>query len=473
MMPFLVNTLGETAYGLWILIGSFTGYFGFLDLGIRTSLGRHLAFHLARRELESINTTLNTALALLLAAGCLALVGTLLLQVLFFAIIDVPVGQEISVRWALALVGLNLAFYFPLQAFDATLWGAQRFDRGSQIEIGVAVLRAGLVLWLVRSGDPLVRLASITLTTTLAEGLLKLAFTLKTYTGLRFSPRLFRWAATRSILGFGFWNFLVSVCQQVITRSPALMIGAFLSPAAVTPYSIAERFVSFTSSFLSAVFGVVSPKSAAYQALNESKRQVLLFLGGSRLCWAAATFATFGLLLFGRDLIVLWLGPKHGEAASCLAILALGAGVLHSQRMTTSVLLGLARYRAVAIISLAHAACTLVATYVAAARTDTEGVCVTIAGISTLVGLAHVWNGCRVFEISWWAYSRTVILPAWAACSVPVAIGFAVHSAAERPLLSAFVAQVLGYSALFALLSYWACLRPLLMQRRGSREGIG
>lgn len=32
--PFLVRRLGETSYGLWIPIGSLTGYFGLLDLGV-------------------------------------------------------------------------------------------------------------------------------------------------------------------------------------------------------------------------------------------------------------------------------------------------------------------------------------------------------------------------------------------------------------------------------------------------------
>ena len=32
--PFLVRRLGDTNYGLWIVIASFTSYFGMLDLGV-------------------------------------------------------------------------------------------------------------------------------------------------------------------------------------------------------------------------------------------------------------------------------------------------------------------------------------------------------------------------------------------------------------------------------------------------------
>ena len=60
--PLLVRRLGTTGYGLWIVIGSLSGYFGLLDLGLRGSVGRQLAFHRARSDHEATNRTLSSAL---------------------------------------------------------------------------------------------------------------------------------------------------------------------------------------------------------------------------------------------------------------------------------------------------------------------------------------------------------------------------------------------------------------------------
>src|SRR5437588_12877830 len=90
LMPFLVHRLGDTRYGLWVLIGSLTGYFSYLDLGVRGSLGRYVAFHRARNDQEAVNATLSTALAGFCAAGLIALLGSLAIRVLFFAWFDVP-----------------------------------------------------------------------------------------------------------------------------------------------------------------------------------------------------------------------------------------------------------------------------------------------------------------------------------------------------------------------------------------------
>src|SRR5437764_9805770 len=74
--PFLVRHLGETGYGLWILIASLTGYFSVLDLGVCGSVGRNLAFHRARNDADGARAILSTALAVLAVVALLALLAT-------------------------------------------------------------------------------------------------------------------------------------------------------------------------------------------------------------------------------------------------------------------------------------------------------------------------------------------------------------------------------------------------------------
>ena len=43
VMPYLIQVMGTSTYGLWVLIGTLTGYFGVLDLGVSAALGRLIA----------------------------------------------------------------------------------------------------------------------------------------------------------------------------------------------------------------------------------------------------------------------------------------------------------------------------------------------------------------------------------------------------------------------------------------------
>src|SRR5438445_228829 len=163
VMPFLIHRLGQETYGLWILVGSLTNYFGLLDLGVRGSVGRYVAFYRAKDDREGVNRTLSTATVILSGVAVLAFLGTLILQLVFFEPFAVSADQVVSVRWALFIVGVNLALTFPLSVFDGTLWAFQRFDVLNRIDIPVHLVRLGLTYYWVGSGGGLVALAWITL----------------------------------------------------------------------------------------------------------------------------------------------------------------------------------------------------------------------------------------------------------------------------------------------------------------------
>jgi O-antigen/teichoic acid export membrane protein len=47
LTPFVLASLGPSRYGVWMLVGSLTGYYGLLDLGFRAGLTQYLTRYLA------------------------------------------------------------------------------------------------------------------------------------------------------------------------------------------------------------------------------------------------------------------------------------------------------------------------------------------------------------------------------------------------------------------------------------------
>ena len=76
VMPFLIRQLGNSGYGLWTLIGTLTGYFGVLDLGVGSAVGRLIAGYLARGEFERINAIISTGLSLLIGVALFVMLCT-------------------------------------------------------------------------------------------------------------------------------------------------------------------------------------------------------------------------------------------------------------------------------------------------------------------------------------------------------------------------------------------------------------
>ena len=77
--PFLVHRLGNAGYGIWIMIVSFVGYFGLVDLGVRTSIVKYCAQFEAGREERKFNEIVNSTLVFYVCIGVLVFLGCLVL----------------------------------------------------------------------------------------------------------------------------------------------------------------------------------------------------------------------------------------------------------------------------------------------------------------------------------------------------------------------------------------------------------
>ena len=190
VMPFLIHRLGESSYGTWVLIGSLSSYFGMLDLGVRGSVGRYVAFHRARDDRGALNSTLGTAFVIACIAGFLTLTASLGLPSLFLRIFDIPADQVSAVRISLLLIGLNIALSFPLSLFDGILWGFQRFDILNAIDVPISVVRAVLTFVVIGYGHGIIGLASLTVLLAVISGLAKAAMSFRQDPGLRMRPRI-------------------------------------------------------------------------------------------------------------------------------------------------------------------------------------------------------------------------------------------------------------------------------------------
>jgi O-antigen/teichoic acid export membrane protein len=455
--PFLVRQLGQDGYGVWIIIASLTGYFGLLDLGIRGSVGRHIAYHRAAGDQAGINAVLSTALAVLGGTALAGLIAVLALQLVFFRIFQVPPALAGEARLALLLVGFNLAVMLLMNLFDATLWAFQRFDVLNAIDMPTAVIRAGLTFFLVGRGWGLVGLACLTLGTTIGAALTKAAASFWLDRGLRIRARLVSRAAAKQLFGYSIWLFLLSVTRLVSLRVAPLIIGALLTVELVTPYSIASRIIGYATAFVVASTGVLTPHVAGLAARNQGKDQQRLFIEGGRICFALALFFQSLFVLLGRPFILLWMRDEElaRVSASLLVILGLGEMLAMSQAVTTSILLGIARHRLLAILGVVESAAAFLLAVALVRVRGLEGVAVAFAAPAVVCrGVLQIVYACQVLEVPVGRYLRVAILPALLAMLLP-ALGLAALVTWRIPTTWP---ELIGYGALFGVCFLGACL---------------
>jgi O-antigen/teichoic acid export membrane protein len=450
---FLVQQLGQSQYGLWILIASMTGYLDLLDFGLRGALGRNLAVRKAEGDTHGLQVVFSTGLSLMIGGALLVLAAIAPARLAFFALFDVPETAAPDVDRALILIGGNLALIFLFNIFEATLWANQRFDLIQAVYIPATVTRAALTLTLVGpESDSLVTLGWIHVGVTLGMGAALGALALRAEPGLRFSPRLFRVAAVRQLFGVGVWCFLQTMARIASAYLGTLLVGTFFGTRQVTPYAFASRLVEYANTFMIAA-GVVTPLATAWHAEKKERQQRWLFLEGGKLCWALALFFAGGLFLLGGTFLHLWTGQHLEYAAVILAVLVCGELLPLSQKVSYGTVFAMNRHWFAACMCAVEVALVpALALALMAANGDPTVVTIAVAvAIPTALcrGMLPLMFACRVLGVSLPTYAARAVLPPALAAVPPVAalaLAVAWHMPETWPELIAFGA---GYTLAF------------------------
>jgi O-antigen/teichoic acid export membrane protein len=459
VMPYLIIRLGDTSYGLWNVISAMSGYFGILDLGMCGSVGRYVALYKAKNDQARVNATFSTAVLLMLGLGAVGLVGMTLSQFIFFKIFpDVPLEQLPAARWALFLLGLNLALMFLFSAFDAMLWAYQRFDLLNVTNGTSALVRAALTFTLIDYGSSVVRLGLITLGATAIVGIIKVILVFRVDPQLRVGPAHFQKAVVPELFGYGIWRFLMVIGRMGTTRLNIFVIGHWLTLGAITPYILAVRLMSYTVDLLDAIRETLTPVATTKHAQNRDNWQPEFLIEGCKLSFAVALFFFTLFAFLGTPLIEIWAQPKYAFASTLLVILTAGELIPMTQAATTSMILGTGKHRVLALLHLFELVLVLTLSIAVATPYGLTGLCVVQAVSATLCrGILQCAYALRQAKLSLWDYLARAVLPPAVLALAPVGALAALvnwHRPANR-------LELLGYGATYGIVYLLACL-PLL-----------
>ncbi|MEQ1757828.1 MAG: oligosaccharide flippase family protein [Vicinamibacterales bacterium] len=463
--PFLVRRLGVTSYGLWIVLGSLSGYFGLLDFGLRGSLGRELAFQRANNAWEKINRTFNSALAIYSLIGAVALAVAVVVTIALPWLFDLPVELIGTARLAMLLVGINMALSFPGQVFDGSLWAAQRFDLLNRIDISASVIRVALTFLLIDGPQDLVTLAGITLATWGGAGGAKAVVTFRLDRFLETHWRHVEWGAIRDLFSYGWRQFVLTTARLTKTQLSPVLIASFLGVAMVTPLSIARRLQDYASKLLWTATGVLTPVATGFHAGGQERHQQYLFIEGGKYCAVISLFLAAYFIFLGRAIIGLWMGSEFAYASLFLVIIVLGELLPMTQSLTGSIILATARHGPLARLAVIESLISIVAIALVARPFGLVGVCIALAIPQAMFsGIATLYYGCKVADVSVTRYLADAMSPAIMAMSVPVALLWLVAVNRMPTRWSELIVVTIGYGIVF-MASSWFVLKPVFAQR--------
>lgn len=359
-IPLAIGYLGAERYGLWITISAVTAMLAFADFGLGNGLMNAIADAYGRDDRAAAQRAVSSAFLILTALALAGVVGFALL----YRIVPWADWANVSSATAAAESGPTVVVFFLCFAVNLPLGLAQRIQYGRQegfevsvwAALGSLISLAGLIAAIqARAGLPLLVLA-LAGGPVVATALNGVVLFTRRHPELRPRLQLATGRAAFSLMRVGMLFFVLQLAVAVAFQSDIIVAARILGPSAAAEYSVALRLFFLVPTILSMVFLPLWPAYGEAIARGDLAWVRRTLTRATAIGVAVTTASSAFLVITGRDVLRIWLGPVFdppfmmllgmalwavvSTAFTSIAMLLNGASVIRFQVIVASVMAG-------------------------------------------------------------------------------------------------------------------------------------
>lgn len=436
LSPFILHRLGDVAYSVWVLAVSVVGYLNLLDLGMQSSIIRFVSQGYTKGDHEGASDAASAALWVRIQISALAMLLSCIIAAVFPRVFKVPANLARDAQEAVLLIGAATAVTMTLGVAGAVMSALNRYDLHNYIGFPTTAIRVIGIVWALRTGHGIVAIAVCELIATLVNKSLQVWLAHRLYPELHFRLKRPQPGTLRKVGSYSFYTFLATIAVQLVYMTDNVVVGAFVSVAAVTLYAIANALCRYTTQIIAAMSTTFMPAASAYEAAGDARSLELLFRNGTRAMMAVSLPVLITLIVRGSSFIGLWMGPQYAHPSGVvLAILAFPLIFAYANQTASAIAFGTGKHKLAGFWAIGEGLANLGLSIVLAHWYGINGVALGTL-IPSLVAQLGFWPryisklvGLSWFEVIWrvWRPILLVSLP-FVLASWAVDVRFPAHS---------------------------------------------
>ena len=355
LLPFNISHLGPSAYGLWMLTASMTTYFSVLDLGFGGSIVKFVAHYRAKRDVRGLNEIASTLFGIFAVTGTLAYLVFVTLSFYVGRIVNITPEQDTTARSLLLIIGVYVSLGFPFAVFGGVINGFQRYDLNNLVGVVSSLIVAAVNVAMLMMGFGLVQLVLVTTAVRILTYFVYRLNAYRVFPALSLRPSLFLWSRVRELTGFSVYVSIIDWSNKLNYSIDAIVIGAFMSAAAVTLWTVPQRLAEMLQRLTNQLNGVLFPVVVDSDAGQKPERLRAIFIEGTRLSLVSVMPIAAALVLLAAPLIHAWVGPRFDESVLVAQILVGVVAIRVGNATATTLLKGAGRHRLLAFTNASAA----------------------------------------------------------------------------------------------------------------------
>ena len=453
VLPLNIRYLGESDYGLWILVTSITTYFSILELGYGGGIVKFVAEYRARRNARALNEILSTMFYVFTGIGILVYLCAIVISFYLPHIFNLDSTQARTGQIVFLIAAANVALHFVFSVYGGVINGFERYYLNNMLggffNVAAAVVNV-IMLWL---GAGLIELVAATTFVRILPYWIYKRNAYKVFPELQIRRDLFRSDRLRELTAFSAYLAVIDWSSRLAYATDSFVLGMFLNTAVVGIYAVAQRLTEALLRLTHQLHNLLFPAIVHLSVAGTVESQQRIMVKATRFQLAVSIALCGSIAAVGDVLIRAWVGPGFDAAVVILQLLSAVVVLRTLMAMPSTVLKAVGRHKYVAVASCTAAVVNLVLSIIGVKLFGMAGVATATLIPAAAMALVFIFpHACRAVGLSVWRGYREIVWPTlWPAIVVMALLALTRHDVPGRlPFVLAHVATGgLVYAGLF------------------------
>lgn len=355
--PFLISSLGNSEYGVYKIVQSFSSQLMIMNFGISALVVRNIVFYNIENKKEEKENFLFMSNAI---SHILAIVVVLIGTVLYFNIDNIYANsltaeEIITSKRLFAVLVLNIAITIISDSAFGTIRAYEKFIVSNGINLLRCILRVGILVLLLNMGVKSLGIVLTDLSLTVATNIFA-----RIYARFKLKERAkFHYVDKQLFivcLSFSAAIILQSIVNQVNQNVDNIILGIMTGAETVAIYSVALTLYGSFNGIVYAMTGIFAPNAirlVAQKATGEELTDFVIKIGRIQFIIAGAVIS--GFILFGKNFLDIWVGKEFEDVYKIALILIIPVTIPLIENVTNSILDAMLKrlYRSIILVVMA------------------------------------------------------------------------------------------------------------------------
>lgn len=461
MLPFLAHNLGARDYGLWAVVTAIIGYYGALDLGISSAVGRFVGQAYGRENYDEINYIISTSIAAFLVIGSLLFiamcVGTFYLKDIFVKNPD----EANAIFYMVVILSVVITAEFPLRALTGVVYANVSHHLIVISEYSKLIVRTFLMILSIYKGYGIITLAAMFAVGEIVGSVLQFYLIITRYPELRIRRFYVSMERFKKLLGYGWIAFVVRSMVLVKTRFIPVLVSALISVELVVLYVVALRLVGYINQFVTTITGIFAPIFSRKE--DDLDSLIDGYYNASQIMIYIVLYFGLSVAFYSKWLIPIWMGDEFANAYLLTILLVIPFVTMSLQYISREVLFGLSKHGYCAVVDTFEVVLIIVSSIFLTKLYGLYGIGISFALVVTLGELMFPYFVSKALNKSpLHIYTKVFFIPALKILPVLLLFFFVANVYVEYSYISLIKWNIIQALTLFPLMYF---MFPEILQK--------